>query len=98
MNVKEISFPLNQRGWDSKLLAMTFLATSKDKRIECIISKEILDDHFGAKDLGYETAFTNNWETIKKVVRHKIMANDFSENGSVLVSTFDLKKGDLGAR
>jgi len=91
MTIKTIRFPLGQHAWNSNSMAMIFPAIVNGKHIKCMVSREALEDHFGAKQSSHESAFLSNWERIKRVAQNKINGNDFLKKGFILVSTFDFQ-------
>lgn len=87
--IKTMEFVRDQFAWNGDRMTLDFPAKVDGKRIVCRVSREALDDHFEAKASGYEAAFLNNWARIKDVAQRKINRDDYSDDGSILVSTFD---------
>jgi hypothetical protein len=63
--------------------------------IECAISREALDDHFGAAKLGHAGRFEKFLEkrsAIEAMAREKYLFWPIEEPGAVLIKTMDVPK------
>ena len=74
---------------------VTFYGESGDARVRCSVSREALDDHFGAAGLGKDgrvMKFRQNRETFETMLRTKYLAWPVEEPGAVLIKTGDVEK------
>ena len=74
---------------------VTFYGESGDARVRCSVSREALDDHFGADGLGKDgrvMKFRQNRETFETMLRIKYLAWPVEEPGAVLIKTGDVEK------
>ena len=74
---------------------VTFYGESGDARVRCSVSREALDDHFGADGLGKDgrvMKFRQNRETFETMLRIKYLTWPVEESGTVLIKTGDVEK------
>lgn len=87
---KNISF-LGNRAWDSNRESMSFQVEVDGKQTRCLISREALEDHFGAdRNKTVEQAFDVNLYVIESAAR-KIINNDILDSqGEYLIRAQDI--------
>ncbi len=87
---KQIIFSGN-RAWDNDKDSMSFEVEIDGKRTRCLISREALDDHYGA-DQGktVEQAFDDNQDSIEDVARRIINNNQINAQGEYLIRSRDI--------
>ncbi len=87
---KQIVFSGN-RAWDSNRDSMSFEVEVDGKKTRCLISREALEDHYGA-DQGktVEQAFDDNRHAIEDVARKIINNNHVDAQGEYLIRTQDI--------
>lgn len=90
MNVKVIEFPRDRYTWNDEFFEIAFPATVDRRQVKCRVTMEALSVHFGADGSNYEQAFALNITAINGITRRKIMAEDYLENGDILVSSADV--------
>jgi len=74
---------------------VTFYGEAGDSRVRCSVSREALDDHFGADRLDKEgrvMKFRENRETFENMLRVKYLTWPVEEPGAVLIKTNDVEK------
>jgi len=74
---------------------VTFVGKALGSPVNCAISREAMDDHFGSDGLGQEArleAFLNNRSRIEAIARTKYLSASVEEPGSVLIKTSDIKR------
>jgi hypothetical protein len=74
---------------------VTFNGTSLGSTVACAVSRETLDDHFGADGLGQNERlqqFLKNRSKIELMARTKYLTWPIEEPGAVLVRTTDVRK------
>jgi hypothetical protein len=87
---KKITF-LGNRAWDSNRESMSFQVEVDGKKTRCLISREALEDNFGAdQNKTVMQAFDDNLYTIESVAR-KIIDNDILDpQGEYLIKAQDI--------
>lgn len=77
--------------WDFDRFAMAFIAHDGEKRVQCLVSGEALEDHFGAVGSreGMEAAFLAHREEIEEKARQLYRAGHVDEHGRVLLRSSD---------
>lgn len=87
---KQINFSDN-RDWDSSKDSMSFQVEVDGKKTRCLISREALEDHYGA-DQGktVEQAFDDNQFVIEDIARKIINNNQVDAQGEYLIRSQDL--------
>jgi uncharacterized protein DUF1488 len=85
-----IAFPAGE-AWDGDRDAVTFAAWSDDgRRVQCGISLEALEDHFGVDDkLEALAGFRNHRGAIERVAERLIRRRRLEPDGSVLIRSQD---------
>ncbi len=74
---------------------VTFVGDALGAPVVCSISREALEDHFGADGLGEEgrvASFLKNRSKIERMARTKYLSWPVEEPGAVLVKTMDIGK------
>jgi hypothetical protein len=83
---KDVDFP-NIENWDGTRMVVSFAAESNGRQIDCAVSMEALQDHFGGDHLTPLEAFrAHRWE-IERIAEYLIVRKRFEPDGSVLVRT-----------
>ncbi len=73
---------------------MTFEGQALGAAVNCAVSREALDDHFGADGLGQEgrlQAFLRNRSRIEEIAGTKYLSSPVDESGAVLIKTADVE-------
>ena len=87
---KQIIFSGN-RAWDNDKDSMSFEVEIDGKRTRCLISREALDDHYGANQgKTVEQAFDDNQDSIEDVARRIINNNQINAQGEYLIRSRDI--------
>ena len=87
---KQILFSGN-RAWDPNRDSMSFQVEVDGKKTRCLISREALDDHYGAdQGKSVEQAFHENQSAIEDVARKIINNNRADPQGEYLIRTQDI--------
>ncbi|WP_051379652.1 GSU2403 family nucleotidyltransferase fold protein [Bradyrhizobium murdochi] len=101
----DLSFENPPARYDFGRDVVTFTGQALDQPVSCAISREALDDHFGADGLGQEgrlQAFLKNRSRIEEIARAKYVASPVEEPGAVLIKTSDVERfpqtGSLGSK
>jgi hypothetical protein len=93
-----ISFPATET-WDGSRKVARFPAQSEDGRIECAISLQALEDHFGADEkLEALQAFRNHRGEIERVAERIIRRRRLAPDGSVLIRSQDCREARSAQR
>jgi hypothetical protein len=71
---------------------VVFFKQDGKSRVRCAISREALDDDFGADDRDKVEVFRENREVIEERARQKYAAGDTETDGSILIHTGELAK------
>src|SRR5262249_24115664 len=74
---------------------VTFVGNSMNGSVQCAISREALDDHFGADGVGNEgrvKRFLENRSVIEEMARAKYLSWPVEEPSAVLIKTNDVPK------
>jgi len=91
----ELSFDNPPARYDVGRDIVTFAGKALGSRVNCAISREALDDHFGSDGLGKEgrlEAFLNNRSRIEAIARAKYLSAPIEEPEAVLVKTSDVER------
>ena len=75
----DIQFPAGQPAYSGDTLTVTFTALVDGRAVECAISAEALEDHFGApcaRERELLTAFEQNRPSIEDAAREVILQLD----------------------
>jgi hypothetical protein len=81
--------------YDSGRDVVTFAGEALGNSVECAVSRETLEDYFGADDLdrdGRVEAFLKNRSKIERLVRTKYLSWPVEETGTVLLKTMDVER------
>jgi hypothetical protein len=81
-----VDFP-NIETWDGTRLIVSFPAESSGLRIDCAVSMEALQDHFGGNHLPPLEAFRAHRGQIERIAEYLIVRKRFEPDGSILVRT-----------
>ncbi|WP_309143726.1 DUF1488 domain-containing protein [Bradyrhizobium sp. CCGUVB4N] len=92
----ELSFDNSPARYDLSRDIVTFAGKALGSRVNCVISREALDDHFGSDGLGkegrLEAFLNNNRPRIEAIARAKYLSAPIEEPGAVLVKTSDVER------
>jgi hypothetical protein len=91
----DLAFTASPSRYDLDRDTVTFFGESAGAQIRCAVSREALDDHFGADGLGKEgrmQKFRENRAAIEQMIRVKYIFWPVEEAGSVLLRTDDVPK------
>jgi hypothetical protein len=87
---KQITFPGN-RIWDPNRDSMSFKVEVDGKKTRCLISREALEDHFGAdRNNTVEQTFDVNLYVIESAARKIINNNVLDPQGEYLIRSQDM--------
>lgn len=87
-----IEFPEKIERYDSSRDVVLFAARTREGEVDCAISGEALDDHFGAKGASQRArlaVFREHRPTIEKAARQKFLARRIERDGSILIRSID---------
>jgi hypothetical protein len=85
----EMTFPVQDEHYNIDRAVVAFSGQDQQRRVQVAISREALDDHFGADGRDKLEVFRANRQAIEERVRKKYLAGDTEMDGSVLVRTMD---------
>jgi len=88
--VHELRFPDPREVFVFDREVVVFWGQDGEKRIECAISREALDDHFNGDNRDKLEVFRANRQAIEEEARKKYLSGATQPNGSVLIRTLDL--------
>lgn len=91
----DLTFNNPAAGYDSRRDVVVFEGNSLGGSIECAVSREALDDHFGASGLDKEgrlETFLKNRSRIEELLRTKYLKWPVDEPQAVLLKTLDVEK------
>ncbi|WP_347341523.1 GSU2403 family nucleotidyltransferase fold protein [Bradyrhizobium pachyrhizi] len=86
----DLSFDNPPARYDFSRDIVTFVGKALGSSVNCAISREALDDHFGSDGLGQEgrlEAFLKNKSRIEAIARAKYLSAPVEEPGSLLIRT-----------
>jgi hypothetical protein len=81
--------------YDADRDVVTFVGDARGESVQCAVSREALEDHFGANDLdrkGRLEAFRKSRSEIEALMTLKYLSMPVEEVGSVLLKTMDVDK------
>ena len=81
--------------YESSRDVVTFAGTALGSPVACAVSREALDDHFGADGLGQKgrvETFNKNRSKIELMARRKYLSRPVDEPDSVLIKTADVRE------
>jgi hypothetical protein len=90
----DLEFAAPAARYDFDRDVVTFLGFAAGATIRCAISREALDDHFGADGLDKEArlrVFRENRNAIEVLARRKFLESPIEERGTVLIKTNDVE-------
>jgi len=88
----ELKFPNKAQKFDFDREVVVFFGQDGKSRVRCAISREALDDDFGADNRDKVEVFRENREVIEEWARQKYAAGDTETDGSILIHTGDFAK------
>ncbi len=91
----DLEFAAPPARYDFDRDVVTFLGRAAGAPVRCAISREALDDHFGADGLAGEgrlRVFRENREAIERLARAKFLSAPIEDPGTVLVKTADVEE------
>jgi Fic family protein len=86
---RDLRFPTPGESYSSRRKVVSFWGQDGEKRVSCEISKEALDDHFGADNKDKIAVFRANRRAIEEMVRRKYLEGRTEPDGSVIIRTID---------
>jgi len=99
-----LSFIDSASNYDSTREVVNFSGQSFGELVACAVSREALEDHFGADGLdrkGRLEVFRKNRRAIEELTRQKYLSRPIDQPGSILLGTMDveeLRKGHSTAK
>ena len=88
----DLAFPDKAEKFDFDREVVGFFGEDGKKRVRCAISREALDDDFGADNRDKVEVFRENRKVIEEAARQKYLAGDTETDGSILIHTGELAK------
>ncbi len=91
----DLTFNSPPARYDSKRDVVVFTGQSSGNTVECGVSREALEDYFGANNLDKEgrlEAFRKNRSKIEQLLRAKYLSEPVEEPETVLLKTEDVEK------
>jgi hypothetical protein len=82
----DLAFPDKAEKFDFDREVVVFFGQDGKARVRCAISREALDDDFGADNRDKMEVFRENRKVIEEAVRQKYLAGDTETDGSVLIT------------
>ena len=77
--------------WEPKRDSMSFEVVVDGKKTRCLISREALEDHYGADQLSkVEKSFVDNQSSIEDVARKIINKGQIANSGECLIRSQDV--------
>lgn len=86
---RQLVFPEPNERYNSERELVLFQSKDREKIVQCAISQEALEDHFG-DGKNCLKMFTANRERIEHEARYKYLTNRLEADGSILIRTSDL--------
>jgi Protein of unknown function (DUF1488)/Fic/DOC family len=87
-----LEFPDRTEKFDFDREVVVFFGEDGKARVRCAISREALDDDFGADNRDKVEVFKENRQIIEDAARQKYLAGDTETDGSILIHTGELAK------
>jgi hypothetical protein len=94
----DLKFPAPEERFDFDREVVLFYAQDGKTRVRCSISREALDDDFGADNQDKVAVFRENRQVMEQCARQKYAAGDTGTDGSVLIHSGELAKRKGGRR
>jgi Protein of unknown function (DUF1488)/Fic/DOC family len=85
-------FPDETEKFDFDREVVVFFGQDGKARVRCAISREALDDDFGADNRNKVEVFQENRKVIEEEARQKYLAGDTETDGSILIHTGELAR------
>jgi hypothetical protein len=95
----ELTFPDSQARYDSDREVVSFVGEALRHPVRCAVSREALEDHFGADGGDKErrlTTFHTNRSRIEQMLKTKYLSWLVEEPGAVLLTTEDVRRLSAG--
>src|SRR5215467_2185675 len=86
----DLAFPDKAEKFDFDREVVVFFGEDGKTRVRCAISREALDDDFGADNRDKVEVFQENRTVIEEEARQKYLAGDTETDGSILIYTGEL--------
>jgi hypothetical protein len=96
----DLTFDNPHARYDSRRDVVVFAGESLGGSLECAVSREALEDHFGSTDLNNSArvaTFLRNRSRIESLLRTKYLTWAVEETGSVLLKSLDVEELTLSA-
>lgn len=90
-----VTFSDSVAHYDFSKEVVSFIGQNFDQPVACAVSRETLEDHFGADGLdrkGRMEVFRKNRPAIEELVRQKYLCWPIDEPGSILLASMDVEK------
>jgi fido (protein-threonine AMPylation protein) len=88
----DLEFPEKVEEFDFDSEVVIFFGQDGKKRVRCAVSRESLDDDFGADNRDKTEVFRENRSVFEEAARQKYLAGDTETDGSVLIHSGELAK------
>jgi fido (protein-threonine AMPylation protein) len=88
----DLTFPDPAAEFDFDREVVLFFGLDGKTRVRCAISREALDDDFGADDRGKVEVFEKNRKVIEEAGRRKYLAGDTETDGSILIHSGEVAR------
>jgi hypothetical protein len=88
----DLEFPDKAEKFDFDREVVMFFGEDGKTRVRCAISREALDDDFGADNRDKVEVFGENRKAIEEAARQKYLAGDTETDGSILIHSGELAK------
>jgi DNA-binding transcriptional ArsR family regulator len=89
---KELIFPAPEERYDTSRDVVVFWGLDRNRRIQCVISEEALDDHFHGDNRNKLEVFRENLPAIEEIARRNYLSGNVGPDGSVLIRTADITR------
>lgn len=94
----ELTFPDREEKFDIDRQIVVFYGQDGKARVRCAISREALEDDFGADHRNQVEVFRKNRQVIEERARQKYVAGDTETDGSVLIYAGELARRNNARR
>jgi fido (protein-threonine AMPylation protein) len=94
----ELTFPDQEEKFDTDRQIVVFYGQDGKARVRCAISREALDDDFGADHRDQVEVFRKNRQVIEERARQKYAAGDTETDGSILIYAGELARRNNARR
>jgi Protein of unknown function (DUF1488) len=89
----DLAFPDKVEKFDFDREVVVYFGEDGKVRVRCAVSREALDDDFGANHRDKVEVFRENRKVIEEAARQKYLVGDTETDGSILIHS-----GELGKR